>query len=171
MVVQRIEEPAHFALWWYITVTLGLCQFEILISPGCHTSNFVLLCKNETFFPYKSNKYPYNTNSLPIGIQQSLTFDPSSFVHVALYCADSSQCRHVTCILKTWLSMRLLVLHVGDTAVLSECRFSLIRSGTRNQGIQCLSHDRLQMLRLQSLARHAFVALLLVLFLFCERVY
>lgn len=89
----------------------------------------------------------------------------NALVHTWVYCADSSQYRHMTRILKsqTWLGVSLVVLHAGDTACLCECCFSAIRSGTRNQWIQCSSHDRLQILRPQGLARQAFVALLLVL--------
>lgn len=84
----------------------------------------------------------------------------------------TAQYKHMTCILKsqTWLSLSLAVLHVGDTARLSDCCFSAIRSGTRNQWIQCSSHDRLQILCLQGLARQAFIALLWVL-LFWALVY
>lgn len=94
-----------------------------------------------------------------------LSLPHCAFVHSGVYCADSSQYRHMTRILKsqTWLSLSLIALHAGDTARFSECCFSAICSGTRNQRIQCFSHDRLQMLCLQGLARWALVALLLVL--------
>lgn len=118
---------------------------------------------------------PIVINSSVIVFSGCLSFTSltrNAFVHTWVCCADSSQYRHMTRILKsqTWLSVSLEILHAGDTARLSECCFSAIRSGTTNQWIQCSSHDRLQILRLQGLARQAFVALLLVL-LFWALVY
>ncbi|KAL7401233.1 hypothetical protein ABVT39_025195, partial [Epinephelus coioides] len=62
-----------------------------------------------------------------------LPFTPlprKAFVHTRVYRTDSSLYKHVTRILKsqTWLSVSSAVLHAGDIARLSECRFSAIRS-------------------------------------------